>query len=82
MEPTESARADGHVERMSPSTDNGSQSHKNSRYNKTWKPNVQGMPEHKMIALVILFRLLLSAMWAGPTALVAVAMRMEPRKGD
>jgi hypothetical protein len=27
MEPTESARADGHVERMSPSTDNGRPDH-------------------------------------------------------
>ncbi len=70
---------------MYPGTESSRQDCRNSKYSEPWKADdMHQMPMCEMIALFIIFRLLLSAMWGGLTALVAVAIRMgiSQGKGD
>jgi hypothetical protein len=67
---------------MYPVTESGRQDPGSNKYSESRKAEIHGMAGQKMLALYILIRLLLSAMWGGLTPLAMIAIKMGSIQGD
>jgi hypothetical protein len=64
------------VEKMYPVTESGRQDRGSNKYSESRKAEIHGMAGQKMLALYILIRLLLSAMWGGLKSLAMIAIKI------